>query len=57
MSRVRMVTDTQKLLEPMITEVITQPEQVTAEWLTQVLKEQGYLNKGNVISLHEDRLI
>jgi hypothetical protein len=52
-----MVTDTQKLLEPMITEVITQPEQVTAEWLTQVLKEQGYLNKGNVISLHEDRLI
>lgn len=37
----------------MSTQVITQLEQVTAKWLTQVLKEQGYINSGKVTSLQE----
>lgn len=34
-------------------QIITQLEQVTPAWLTQVLKEQGYLKQGRVIDLQE----
>jgi len=34
-------------------QVITQLEQVTPEWLTQVLKEQGHIKQGGVINLQE----
>jgi thiamine kinase-like enzyme len=37
----------------MLTDVITQPEQATPEWLTGVLKEQGYLKSGRVTRLEE----